>query len=489
MKKLKLIIYLFLFTQLIFAQQTYKVTEGELQIIVPNEGIIIKKQSEFFVFKKKFNFELDNEDKTSVYKFELEKISNLQFEEYKKYKTVILVDDIARLDLKFIKKNKFVDTTNYDNKELYYYNKDVFVFRKIEKQYKVKDQKDILPYIVLNFKDNKQVIYFDDGLIIPTTSKIQIHIENKLYNYEIEKVGKRTANEISFDYLSDIHRYYEIDTIKKTKKVFLKSMFFKNVLKKTYDSIYTNRNFIVGYDKKKIDIYNYQFQKLPLNNIKAIHLPEYFANGQIISNNSLININVLGKEYKKGDGPGSIDLSYQFPDNDISFKITKEDNNYYFTGDQRILTTGHLFYNEQKIKLFNTTNIDSLEFASEYKENYNRITLSTESGYSKKYPILIYSTLKNKKFNLNTFDYFLIENLNIEQKKTNDELPKNLDFLERIDSDIYLIKKNGLCTYYPIIKDIKFKTIKKFEGNFARFQLPNGRKGWLSKNGTEYLDD
>jgi hypothetical protein len=263
-------------------------------------------------------------------------------------------------------------------------------------------------------------------------------------------------------------------------------MYFKNVLKKTYDSIYTNRNFIVGYGKKKIDVYNYQFQKLPLKKIKAIYLEKYFAKAQIISKNSLININLLGKEYKKGDGPGSIDLSFQFPDEDIRFMIFKENNNYFFRGDSYRLINNGSINDREKTKLFNTEAIDSLEFADNY---FNSITLYTESGYSKKYPILIYSILKNKKFNLNTFDYFLLENLNSEQKKINDELPKNLDFLEKIDNDNYLIKKDGLYTYYPIIKEIKYKTIDKFQGNFARFELPNGKKGWLSKNGKEYLDE
>ena len=49
--------------------------------------------------------------------------------------------------------------------------------------------------------------------------------------------------------------------------------------------------------------------------------------------------------------------------------------------------------------------------------------------------------------------------------------------------------KNGLSTYYPIMKDIKYKKIEKFDNNFARFTLPNGQKGWLDKEGNEYLDN
>lgn len=487
---MKYLIHLLLLVTFItsFGQQTYKVTEGELQFIIPNKGIVIKKELDFYFFKKKYNFELDNEDKTSIYKFELEKLSYSEFEKYSNSEEVLFANDVTQLNANTVKNIKFTETTEDDLNQFYYLNKDMFVYSQIDNFSKQPGRKKLYPFLILDFKNNKQIVYFDDGLIIPLKKELKLLLNHKYANYTIEKNIKLKAKDISMGHFSEINNYYEIDTIKKNKKVIFKSMFFKNVLNKSYDSIYTNRDFIVGYDDKIIDIYNYQFTKLPLKKVRTIFLEKYFAQAQIISKNSLKNINLLGQEYKKGDGPSSIDLSFQFPDVDIQFKIFRKDNNYNFEGETDKLIENSSSYGYEKVNLFNTTDIDSLEFESD-GDFYNSITIYTESGYSKKRPILLYSLLKNKRYNLNTFDYFLVENLNPKQKEINDKLPKNLDSLTKINDDVYYISKNNLCTYFPIIKEIKYKSIEKFKGNFARFELPNGKKGWLSKDGKEYLDE
>lgn len=42
---------------------------------------------------------------------------------------------------------------------------------------------------------------------------------------------------------------------------------------------------------------------------------------------------------------------------------------------------------------------------------------------------------------------------------------------------------------YPLQNNFKYKSLSIFQYNFARFELPNGQKGWLSKEGKEYLDE
>ncbi|MDI1317792.1 hypothetical protein [Flavobacterium sp.] len=68
-------------------------------------------------------------------------------------------------------------------------------------------------------------------------------------------------------------------------------------------------------------------------------------------------------------------------------------------------------------------------------------------------------------------------------------MPKDLDNLTKFV--FYRIQKNGLSTYYPLVKKIKYKTLGDFDyhNTFARFELPNGQKGWLSIDGKEYLDE
>lgn len=52
-----------------------------------------------------------------------------------------------------------------------------------------------------------------------------------------------------------------------------------------------------------------------------------------------------------------------------------------------------------------------------------------------------------------------------------------------------LLERQGLKCYYPISSKPRYKELEPFERNFARFTLPNGRKGWLGLDGKEYLDE
>jgi hypothetical protein len=45
----------------------------------------------------------------------------------------------------------------------------------------------------------------------------------------------------------------------------------------------------------------------------------------------------------------------------------------------------------------------------------------------------------------------------------------------------------GLWGYHTITK-IKYKSIDKFDESLARFELPNGKKGYVDLSGSEYYD-
>lgn len=53
-----------------------------------------------------------------------------------------------------------------------------------------------------------------------------------------------------------------------------------------------------------------------------------------------------------------------------------------------------------------------------------------------------------------------------------------------------LIEKKGLLTFYPNMgTEPKYKKLDPYIGYFARFELPNGKKGWVDRNGREYFDE
>ncbi|MGK6342365.1 hypothetical protein ACMGDK_09010 [Chryseobacterium sp. DT-3] len=52
-----------------------------------------------------------------------------------------------------------------------------------------------------------------------------------------------------------------------------------------------------------------------------------------------------------------------------------------------------------------------------------------------------------------------------------------------------LLKKNRLVTFYPNIgSEPKYKKLEPYVGNFARFETPEGKKGWVDIKGKEYFD-
>ena len=52
----------------------------------------------------------------------------------------------------------------------------------------------------------------------------------------------------------------------------------------------------------------------------------------------------------------------------------------------------------------------------------------------------------------------------------------------------FQFQKNNLFGYFPFTLTAKYLFLNPLNGNFIRFQLPNGKNGWLDKNGNEYPD-
>lgn len=481
---MKQIIYIsfLLYTILSFGQETYKVTEGELQFVDRVQGIILKKANKYF--RLEINSNYDREDFNLKIETKLNEIPESEFQNLKNQKDIVLKSEIDSYNLMDFESYKYNSTHNESSSRTFYkFNKDLYFLNG-----------EFYPYIIFDFGKNKKILYLLESrgdYIIPTKSKLKflLNFYNGEFNtYQKTQFSKGKAIDIYTGYFSNLHRYYKVDTLK-NRKVYFKNIYGKNILNTSFDSINFNRHFIVGFSGKKIRIYNYKFDELTLPSVKAIKLNKDFPIAQIIQSNTLKYINLLGEEYKRGDGPISIDLSFQFPSKYITFKIFKEKEKFYISGDFNELKTEskvHLsFGNYYKSELYHTSTIEDIEY---FSEEDNFITLNAETGCLKRRPCLIYSKLKNGKYNLNTFDYLLAENPSEKVKKINNELPKNLDSIEKINQDIYLIEKNGYYTYFPIVREIKYNYLSKFEENFARFELPNGQKGWLDLDGNEFLD-
>ncbi|RZJ51730.1 MAG: hypothetical protein EOO44_13965 [Flavobacterium sp.] len=52
------------------------------------------------------------------------------------------------------------------------------------------------------------------------------------------------------------------------------------------------------------------------------------------------------------------------------------------------------------------------------------------------------------------------------------------------------LEKDGLSTFYPNIGiEPKYKKLEPYTGAFARFETPDGKKGWVDRKGKEYFDE
>jgi hypothetical protein len=110
----------------------------------------------------------------------------------------------------------------------------------------------------------------------------------------------------------------------------------------------------------------------------------------------------------------------------------------------------------------------------EFGENYDKPKNAIYYKKGNKYGFLGSMTVVRKK---NKILY------NFKKSKDN----KKYDILEFKEKDRILLGRNGLLGYYKLTP-IKYKVLGDFEENLARFELPDGRKGYVDLKGNEYYD-
>jgi len=57
-----------------------------------------------------------------------------------------------------------------------------------------------------------------------------------------------------------------------------------------------------------------------------------------------------------------------------------------------------------------------------------------------------------------------------------------------VEAGLLKLELNGLVGFYTIHKEPKYKTLGSFDNYLARFELPNGKKGYIDTKGNEYFD-
>lgn len=473
-----------------FGQQTYKVTEGELQFIHPEEGIFITKDS--MTYKLDLVNISDYEEMSKGFRYGLNSTTSEEVEKVKNDASTIFAKEITKYNFNRLKKTKFITkVTDEDNYQFVSYNKAFFLIGILEDSLQRPRNEYLLHYCILDFGNGKKIIYHSGGYIVPAKEKLNFLFEhyglnNAFKNYAALNYDKLKANEIHLQKL-DLELngdFYKIDTLK-NKKLRVKNCYGQIVINKKFDSIAYNAFFIVGYNQKKSSIYNYTFEKLSLKKVRAFSFNKFYPNLQIIQDNKLRTINLIGSDFKTDDIAVYPSFNHFFPSQTASIAVTKENDDFYIESD--LFNSRYDNQNfENKFKILNSEKYESIQFLNEV----TFITLYSEmNNYEKKFPILMYTKLKNGKYDLNTIDFLIDPKINDQGIELNNLLPKNLDSIVAINEDLYKIEKENLFTYYPLVKEIKYKKLENFTDSFARFELPNGKKGWLGLDGKEYLDE
>lgn len=416
MKKILYISFL-LITGLSFAQQTYKVTEGEFQFINPNIGIIVKKNNQYFCLgfyseekdgKIKHHYNLLNQFDPYINLFRSENIYEKQIDKNSNFKD--------------LNKVCFFEETKEGIYTFYQINKSHFAGFTTTKNKKNVTNERYLPFIIVELNDLKLVVFIDncrviyksnDKYCISTANYVQGNFWVKIQN-NIPSLQELTETSTSYD-ANNLEEY----RIQKTKngKYQIKTILYDEIVKKEYDTIYL-QNLIVCKKDNYYDFYNFRFKKISKSGTTAFAT---FKNKvQIIRNNKLETLNYKGKQY-----------------------ISKQ-----------------------------------LQPVVDYSK-------FDEMPHSEIYPKYGFNKLDDGTFNL----YLIESDVDLQVQNIDKVILKNLDAVSFTNWGFYKIKKDSLFTYYPLVKDLKYSTLEDFKGKFARFELPNGKKGWLGIDGKEYLDE
>lgn len=360
---------------------------------------------------------------------------------------------------------------------------------------------------VLNVIDNEYVMircYQTDSRDNPVLTYYSFEnlkpllINKKYYSFSIESIKKPRPNTprghitalkhkyiIKFGnrlFTSEIMSETDSSDIRKTIGMeYEKGVFFKEndkyglksksgnqtLIQPVYDSIYYYEQFIVGKKGNLIQLHYKNGEKLGIPHLRAVMIDN--RNYGVLLNNQtywLVNGAIANVLPIKKIEP----ICGTVPD--VVHSIIKEKDNfkYYYTSNYVVGDTD----SEVKI-LCPSTALKEVTFLNQKTKIINGdYSFSSNSPLSKCY---IVETLKKNKsivrFNDGKIEYLL--------------KPDTYTFTFT-DKEHMQFKVRGMYGLYPFHRKAKFTKLSSFEKGFARFELPNGKKGWLDLDGKEYLD-
>lgn len=503
MKQLYLLIFIFILAiPVCWGQKVYKLTEGKAVFINPDSGIVIKKENKYYSFKI-YNDIIKSE---TIFRKEFDEISPLKFSELSKNPNTIYLNQIVPYDFKGLINKKFILSKGQTDYEFFQFNNEYFtLFSKTKKNvypaYPVNLNEYFLYYILDLGNDQKIIASYSNygirNFLVPIKDKIKIIIPFTDEDYkriEYFDYQKLSTEEIKVN-ARQLHAFYDragfddeiyrIDTLK-NKKVRVINYLNQPVFKKEYDSIKIDK-FMICYKRGIIDLYNPTLKNFALKNVKAIIPNQYDYTAQILKGNDLGKIDISGNE----DNIESFNV-FMVNDNLNSGRLTnifvvKQNEQFYVYTDESVVMAEQFVDANQKIALKDNLGIQAVYFhTNSDTEKFDSTMGMLQNG------LYVYCKMKDGNYNIYDLNaLFRLEKSANQSYYSVQHLPFDLEAVEGMENNkmLFKIKKNNLFGYFPLNKEPKYKTLEKFQENFARFELPNGQKGWIDLTGREYLDN
>ena len=305
-----------------------------------------------------------------------------------------------------------------------------------------------------------------------------------------------------------------------TEKYQLADYFSQKIsLDKKLDTLFTRNAFIIGKKNQEVLFYNQKLENITPKRIRNFHFLKPtggydFSYPQVLVNNKIFWLSQDGELIENYEAAPRCYESSGWT-SEANFIMITQKNGKIWLKDV-LLSENNIyekawFLNESKeLDIQRNYRIDLYENylivrknkkygLLKYKFNEEKTTLETQLILSVNYDF-IYPELFNAKEqgliieNNGKYGLLLLKTDHPNLKKPLPEQELNLpiiyDEISYLDScHPFLLKKNGLVGYSGIHEKPKYKKLEKFYYNYARFTLPNGKKGWLNRTGEEFLDE
>jgi hypothetical protein len=448
------------------AQRTYNFTEGELVGISSHAGIIVTSPAGY----NRLHLHISIDDGHVAYHKQNTPITERQLDSILKDAGTILPDNILPIDDDNLKKTAFKQVTDNRNEIVRWANADFFASFRLEKQDgKIVEQyNSTSTYYTLKIGAT-QVLMLKEGLIVNTKTGLH-YLCTDTYKIFSSTRGRRRFTEqdiLNFNFEDKFYTPYSVGGRKG-----LRNCFNEQVIPPVYDSIVLSNLFITCHHGKHLDLYNHMLNKLDLPGLRAWIPPKNYCIQEvnILQGNTPKKIIVTGEKLKKGRGYILSDELPQAGMDEFFGKVIQEGETFYIIPEQPEQ------YGEKRI-LYNTDNMVAI---------LNDDTDGFPLYFSYDMPPF-YCKMKDGTYSVRSIRDLIDDGFDVNANAVSEHLDA-VSYCR--DRDVYvLMEKNGLKGFYEISKELRYKTLKPFSDGFARFSLPDGRKGWLDSNGNEYFDE